>query len=61
LTTIIGDKLPPFDKAPFLVAVPENPAVLTILHIDKDYFDIESGMSMGPVDSAIFSIMISQK
>jgi DNA-dependent RNA polymerase auxiliary subunit epsilon len=61
LTTIIGDKLPLFNKAPFLVAVPENPAILTILQIEKDYFDIESGSSSGPVDSAKFGIMISQK
>jgi hypothetical protein len=63
LTTIGGDPLPTFKKAPFLVAVPENASTLTIVYIGREYFEIDCGMTLGPTnpDTAKFSILISQK
>jgi hypothetical protein len=65
LLTLSGDKLPTFNKPPFLVVVPENSVEISILRIEKDYFkiDVPSFLSTDgeDIDTARFSIMLSQK
>jgi len=62
LKTLVGDPFPNFDKTPFLVLVPENGAVVTIVHLDKNYFEVESSLGSGvELDSAKFGIMVSRK
>lgn len=62
LKTLVGDPFPAFDNPPFLVLVPENGAVVTIVHLNKYYFEVESSLGSGPViDSVKFGIMVSRK
>jgi len=61
LKTLVGDPFPVFDKTPFLVVVPENGAVVTVIHLDKNYFEVYSELGVGDIDSAKFGIMVSKK
>ena len=61
LTTTLGDKLPVFNKPPFLIAVADNIIDLWVMTIDKDYFEVSTGDYSGLPDSVRFSIMLSQK
>ena len=61
LTTIVGDKLPIFSTAPFLVAVPENASQIAVTNITRDYFEIVLYSSIDKIDTAKFNVMISQK
>ena len=61
LKTLAGHPFPSFNKAPFLFIVPQNGANVTLVHLEKDYFDVECSSYSGPIDSAIFGIMVSKK
>lgn len=67
LTTIIGDKLPPFDKNPFIIIVPEDGVDYKIVKVTKDYIDIGIG-GVTEFDSnekdkktSTFGLLISKK
>lgn len=61
LKTIVGNKLPNFKTAPFLVTVPENDVQLNLKNNNREYFEIVLMSFSSEVDTAKFSVMISQK
>lgn len=61
LVTITGDKLPVFNKTPFLSINPENGIQVFITELNKDYFALMLISIDGNIDVGRFSIMLSQK
>ncbi|OFX50570.1 MAG: hypothetical protein A2X13_12280 [Bacteroidetes bacterium GWC2_33_15] len=58
LTTNIGDKLPKFDKPPFIVPIPEVFANIEIHNVAIDGFTATLGIYVDEVDTFKFSVLI---
>lgn len=64
MTTIIGDKLPEFEKTPVIFVIPQSGAKISIKEISKNYIEVDFGSydSWGEdPESFAFGLLIARK
>jgi hypothetical protein len=64
--TIIGDKVPEFDKSPVIFVIPQSTANISIISVTKDYVEVSFSTYMGTQgkeepETFAFGLLISRK
>ena len=66
LYTIIGDKVPEFDKAPVSFVIPQSPSNILVVSTTKDYIEVILATTIGTGDKVepenyAFGLLIARK